>query len=315
MADRCTSRSVAEGLARWGTMCTCSSRPAMAASFPAGPAHVVGAAAAARQPAAAAASGGAVARRARAIRPDVVIERYYNFGGEGILAARQVGALAVLEVNAPVVDHPGSAKQWLDRLAHRRAAAPVARLAVPAGRSDRDAERTESFPRTCPRRACCRPNGAPIPTRFRPGATGPVPFTRNDGDTVVVFAGAFARGTARSPGRGDARVCARGPARHQGRAHRRRVPSCLACAAQPHGVRRHHASQVRCRMRRCPGDPRRRRYRRRAVRRRGASVACARVSLVAAEDLRVHGVGLPVVAPRIERLAHIVRRRAERAAL
>ena len=58
---------------------------------------------------------GAVLRRARAIRPDVVIERYYNFGGEGLLAARKVGALAVLEVNAPIVDYPGSAKQWLDR--------------------------------------------------------------------------------------------------------------------------------------------------------------------------------------------------------
>ncbi len=62
---------------------------------------------------------GDVVRRARAIGPDVVIERYYNFGGEGLLAARQVGALAVLEVNAPVVDHPGSAKQWLDRCADR----------------------------------------------------------------------------------------------------------------------------------------------------------------------------------------------------
>ena len=59
---------------------------------------------------------GAVLRTARALRPDVVIERYYNFGGEGLLAARRLGALAVLEVNAPVIDHPGSAKQWLDRL-------------------------------------------------------------------------------------------------------------------------------------------------------------------------------------------------------
>ena len=52
---------------------------------------------------------------ARQLRPDVVIERYYNFGGEGMLAARAVGALAVLEVNAPVIDYPGSAKVWLDR--------------------------------------------------------------------------------------------------------------------------------------------------------------------------------------------------------
>src|SRR5687768_14254817 len=52
---------------------------------------------------------------ARQFQPDVIIERYYNFGGEGILAAKKVGALAVLEVNAPVVDHPGSLKGVVDR--------------------------------------------------------------------------------------------------------------------------------------------------------------------------------------------------------
>jgi alpha-maltose-1-phosphate synthase len=52
---------------------------------------------------------------AREFNADVIIERYYNFGGEGILAARRLGALAVLEVNAPVVDHPGSMKRMLDR--------------------------------------------------------------------------------------------------------------------------------------------------------------------------------------------------------
>ena len=57
----------------------------------------------------------AVTRVAEALRPDVVIERYYNFGGEGIEAGRSVRATTVLEVNAPVVDFPGSAKAWLDR--------------------------------------------------------------------------------------------------------------------------------------------------------------------------------------------------------
>src|SRR5689334_4964616 len=52
----------------------------------------------------------AVASRARQLQPEVIIERYYNFGGEGILAARETGAVAVLEVNAPVVDYPGSLK-------------------------------------------------------------------------------------------------------------------------------------------------------------------------------------------------------------
>jgi len=58
----------------------------------------------------------AIARLARSIRTDVVMERYYNFGGEGVLAARALGVPAVLEVNAPVVDYPGSPKAWLDRL-------------------------------------------------------------------------------------------------------------------------------------------------------------------------------------------------------
>ena len=82
-------------------------------------------------PAAASRARGAYAARAH-LQPDVVIERYYNFGGEGMLAARRVGAVGVLEVNAPVVDYPGSAKQWLDRAADSSAAAPMAGLAVPA---------------------------------------------------------------------------------------------------------------------------------------------------------------------------------------
>src|SRR4026209_561048 len=61
------------------------------------------------------ANTGAVRSLARDLKPDVVTERYYNFGGEGIRSAAEVGALAVLEVNAPVVDYPGSGKQLLDR--------------------------------------------------------------------------------------------------------------------------------------------------------------------------------------------------------
>jgi glycosyltransferase involved in cell wall biosynthesis len=55
----------------------------------------------------------ALARKARA---EVVIERYYNFGGEGILTAAARGLPSVLEVNSPVVDHPGSMKGLLDAL-------------------------------------------------------------------------------------------------------------------------------------------------------------------------------------------------------
>ena len=50
----------------------------------------------------------AVRAFAEQLRADVIIERYYNFGGEGIEAAKRTGALGVLEVNAPIVDYPGS---------------------------------------------------------------------------------------------------------------------------------------------------------------------------------------------------------------
>jgi glycosyltransferase involved in cell wall biosynthesis len=52
-----------------------------------------------------------------ALRPDAVMERYYNFGGEGIGAAARRGVPSMLEVNSPVLDHPGSLKGALDALA------------------------------------------------------------------------------------------------------------------------------------------------------------------------------------------------------
>jgi glycosyltransferase involved in cell wall biosynthesis len=55
-----------------------------------------------------------VAAIADRVRPDAVIERYYNFGGEGVAAAEARNVPALLEVNAPIVDHRGSWKAWLD---------------------------------------------------------------------------------------------------------------------------------------------------------------------------------------------------------
>jgi glycosyltransferase involved in cell wall biosynthesis len=48
------------------------------------------------------------------LRPSVVMERYYNFGGEGIATAARRGIPSLLEVNSPVVDHPRSVKGALD---------------------------------------------------------------------------------------------------------------------------------------------------------------------------------------------------------
>lgn len=50
----------------------------------------------------------------RRVGAQAVIERYYNFGGEGIGAAARLGIPSILEVNSPVVDHPGSLKAVLD---------------------------------------------------------------------------------------------------------------------------------------------------------------------------------------------------------
>src|SRR5262249_23226852 len=58
---------------------------------------------------------GRVGSLAKDCRADVIIERYYNFGGEGVTAAADLGVPSVLEVNAPIIDFPGSKKERLDR--------------------------------------------------------------------------------------------------------------------------------------------------------------------------------------------------------
>ena len=125
-----------------------------------------------------------------AIRPDVVMERYYNFGGEGMRAARAAGVPYVLEVNAPIVDYAGSPKRTLDRA-----------LLVEPMRRWRD--------RMCAAASLViTPSAAIVPDsisaerllevewgadteRFRPGVVGETPFVRRAGDVLAVFAGAF----------------------------------------------------------------------------------------------------------------------------
>ncbi|MDQ6834238.1 MAG: glycosyltransferase family 4 protein [Chloroflexota bacterium] len=48
-------------------------------------------------------------------QPDIVIERFYTFAGGGMLAAHARAIPAILEVNAPVFDPPGTAKDRMDR--------------------------------------------------------------------------------------------------------------------------------------------------------------------------------------------------------
>jgi len=132
----------------------------------------------------------AVRRLARTIQPDVVIERYHNFGGEGALAAKATGARFALEVNAPVIDYPGSPKAALDR----------ALIAQPMRRW-RDWQVSQADLIVTPS-AKILPDGVPADRvleiewgadtkRFHPGATGAVPWARDPSTVVAVFAGAF----------------------------------------------------------------------------------------------------------------------------
>jgi glycosyltransferase involved in cell wall biosynthesis len=53
-------------------------------------------------------------RLLRALRPDVVMERYYNFAGVGVWAAHRLGIPCLLEVNALLVDPPAVRKRRID---------------------------------------------------------------------------------------------------------------------------------------------------------------------------------------------------------
>ena len=137
-----------------------------------------------------AARASAVGRIASGIKPDVIMERYYNFGGEALLAASRIGACPVLEVNAPVVDYPGSLKQRLDRLVvlepmrrWRDWQCRTARLIVTPS--------SKILPAWVPAHRILQIEWGADVTRFRPDATGTTPFIRSAPDIVAIFAGAF----------------------------------------------------------------------------------------------------------------------------
>lgn len=133
---------------------------------------------------------GAVTELARRIGAQVVMERYFNFGGEGVRAAAALGVPAVLEVNAPVIDYPGSSKARLDRA-----------LLVEPMRRWRDwlCRQTSLFvtpsadilPRWIDRARVLETEWGADTQAFQPGASEPAPFPREPGRIVAVFAGAF----------------------------------------------------------------------------------------------------------------------------
>ncbi|MBI4477931.1 MAG: glycosyltransferase family 4 protein [Acidobacteria bacterium] len=126
---------------------------------------------------------------ARRMGAHVIIERYYNFGGEGMIAARRTGARAVLEVNAPIVDYPRSPKRTLDLLTivqpmrrWREWQCSVADLLITPSAS--------IVPEPARPRVLELEWGADTDA-FRPDAAGAVPFARGPDDIIAVFVGAF----------------------------------------------------------------------------------------------------------------------------
>jgi glycosyltransferase involved in cell wall biosynthesis len=136
------------------------------------------------------ARAGAIARLARGIRPDAIVERYHNFGGEAIRSAAAMNAVSVLEVNAPVIDYAGSSKALVDRA-----------LIVQPMRRWREHLCALADVIVTPN-AAILPPGIPAERirvlewgadtdRFRPGAEGQTPYVRLGVTTAAIFAGAF----------------------------------------------------------------------------------------------------------------------------
>lgn len=126
---------------------------------------------------------------------DVVLERYYNFAGEGVRAAHRHGVPSVLEVNSPIIDYPGSAKALLDRFVafgsmrrwRERQCELAAALVTPL---------PTIVPESIPSSKVHRIHWGANVDRFRPGiqATGPASSLPIPEDArVVVFSSSFRR--------------------------------------------------------------------------------------------------------------------------
>jgi len=246
----------------------------------------------------------AVRALARDIRADVIIERYYNFGGEGVRAARDLDVPAVLEVNAPIVDFPGSAKSRIDR----------ALLVQPLRRWRDDICRlttlfvtptADILPAWIDRRKILQIEWGADTNHFRPDAVGAPPFAPDPSRALCVFAGAFrswhgaihlSAALARLHGAGDQRFggvfIGDGPEREATRRAARGVPAIQFTGLVPHAAMpaalRHADIGV------APFDP---------VRHAPLQLGFYWSPLKVFEYM---AVGLPVVAPAIPRLGRLV---------
>lgn len=182
-------RAVAEGLAARGHEVHVLASPG-AAGFPSGGVHWHAMAPPGLRPQLRWMLRPTVSRLVGQLAPDVLIERYHNFGGEGMLAASPRRVLRVLEVNAPIIDYPGSPKVWVDRLLIVR---PLERW---RNRMVRRADLVVApsaaiLPAWTPRDRILEIEWGADTQRFHPGAAGTPPFSKPPGAVVAVFAGAF----------------------------------------------------------------------------------------------------------------------------
>lgn len=251
----------------------------------------------------------AVVGLARAVHADVVMERYYNFGGEGVMAADRLGLPAVLEVNAPIIDYPGSLKSRIDK----------AMLFEPMRRwRDRICRRVDLFVTTSSdilppwverRRVLEIEWGADV-DHFSPDAAGTVPFTRTDDRIICVFAGAFrswhgavhlSAALARLHQAGDNRFGAvfigDGPERGAAERAARDLPGVTFTGALPHSAL--PAALAAADIGVAPFDPIKH-----APLRLGFYWSPLKI-------FEYMAVGLPVVAPALPRLKRLVEHRTE----
>ena len=252
---------------------------------------------------------GAITDLARQVGADLIMERYYNFGGEGVFAARRLGVPAVLEVNAPVIDYPGSGKARLDR----------ALLLEPMRRwRDRICRHVDLFVTTTAdilppwverRRVLEIEWGADV-DHFRPDVTGPLPFTRDPERILCVFAGAFrswhgvvhlAAALSRLHHAGDRRFGAiligDGPERAAAQRAARDLPGVIFTGALPHAML--PAALAAADIGVAPFDPMRH-----APLRLGFYWSPLKI-------FEYMAVGLPVVAPALPRLRRLVEHKRE----
>jgi glycosyltransferase involved in cell wall biosynthesis len=251
----------------------------------------------------------AVTRLARRLRPDVVIERYHNFGGEGVRAAARLGVPAVLEVNAPVVDYPGSAKARLDRALvvepmrrwREHICRHVSLFVTPTA---------DILPAWVDRGRVLEVEWGADVDQFRPHPPGAPPYGRKDGRVLCAFAGAFrswhgvvqlSATLARLHAAGDERFGAvfigDGPERLAAIRAARDVPGVTFTGALPHAAL--PAALAAADIGVAPFDPARH-----APLRLGFYWSPLKI-------FEYMAVGLPVVAPSLPRLSRLVEHERE----